>query len=409
MTLLIGWLALCVVGSLLALRRPAWILSAVIVTRVLIPGVAQGIVMPGLHPSAYLVLVFVLVRLVAAPALLAEALRPSRGGLIAIGLLVVWGFLDVLNPGGRGALNTLASLFSVFVAPALMFALIRHELVRRPRSEAVLLWPFLAVTLLEVPLAFWQVETGEAIVWQSVYQRMWWWGSVGRGLGTTGHGLQLALLFVAAIALSARVRSIAVRFVLAGAYILGIFYTDGRLALLLAIPAVGFLIFYSLRSWFRTFAFSGVIALGAWIGLESEAGQKLLEKFTDDGGSNAKRVAAFDWAFGHLGEFLVVGYPGNRDTRGVGVVNSSLENGFLMAALSYGAVFAVGLLALYVAYILKGFSALDRAFPAALAALLVAVGMNGSSSFMANALEGYVFWYALAFALARPGAAGGTT
>lgn len=402
MTLLIGWLGLCVVASIALQRRPAWILSAAIVTRVLVPGVAQGVVIPGLHPGVYLILVFVVVRLVLARALLMEALKLSRGGLIAMGLLVLWGMLDMLNPGGRGGFNTSASLISVYIAPFLMFAMIRHELLRRPKSEAILLWPFLLVTVLEVPLAYWQVRTGEAIVWQSIYERQWWWGEVGRGLGTTGHGLQLALLFVAGIGLSARVRSIFLRFALAGTYLLGIFYTDGRLALLLAIPALVFLIFFSLRSWLRTLTFSGLLAVAAWIGLESVPGQKLLEKFTDDGGSNAKRLAAIDWTFSHIREFLVVGYPGSRDTRGVGVVSSSLENGFLMAAMSYGAVFAAGLLIVYAVYILNGFSVFDRGVPAAMTALLMLIGMNGSSSFMANALEGYVIWFALAFAVSRP-------
>lgn len=201
------------------------------------------------------------------------------------------------------------------------------------------------------------------------------------------------------IALASVVRSVLFRFAYVVACWAALPWTNGRLGMMLAALTTAYLVFQSRRTPLRTVLFATLTGAGIVISLESEAGQELLRKFNDDGGSNQKRIDALKWGYAHWREFLFAGYPGNRDVRGSGLLQSTLENGFLMAGMAFGLVFAFILFMIYAVQLSRVFMANREARMWAVAGLVGVVAFFGSSSFMADSLDGVTTWIMLGVGL----------
>lgn len=375
-------------------NRPVLVLTAVVAVRVLVPGVAEGILTPFLHPAIYLLLAHVAVQVVFAWPRLRRSLRLPVPFALLVVFLAGWMMFNSLSDYGGGLLAGALSLARLLLLPLLLFLLIRDEVATRPGSERVFIWTLHVLGMFQVLLGQMQMNANAALVYEDLYRQMWWWDDyVYRALGTVGHGIQLGFFLAALIFLTLRLRQVSLRIVLSCVYLYGILLAEARLALIFALIASAIVLTASLfQRQVATLVWSVIVGSAAVPAiLVSEAYASVLGKFEDDQGSNEKRLEAFQWASDHLDEFFWTGYAGTRDLMGAGVIESSLENGYLIFGLSYGLFAAAVLAMVHLSISLGPLASLRRwplALPASLAALLSIGAFFGSSSFMAQALEG---------------------
>ncbi|MBP2268320.1 hypothetical protein J3A64_003784 [Pseudarthrobacter sp. PvP004] len=407
MSTLIIWIGLSLVVSVVFVRRMHVVLAAVIVVRILVPGVVQNEIMPGLHPSTYLFLCFVLVQLAFAPSIFGRVIRSAGvwpqailGGIAAVMMT------DVGNPGSAGLLDTTMFVLGIVWAPYYVFVFMRYSLRSIPGAGRVFLVTFTLLALVEAALSQLQVATGRTIVWESDFSKITYLtgklSELGSAIGTFGHGIQVGVFFAATIPLLSLIRSMLLRFTLAAVLLVTVPLAYGRMGLILTVIGFVFLVISGGRKVLRTVLFAMVVSIALLASIQGIAGEKLLQKFEDDNGSAALRVAAFDWFWEHTGEFLVGGYPGSRDLKGEGTLGSSLENGNFMMALMFGILVVAAFFIFMVYLLLSQIDIKEReSWPAVAAAVLILVSINGYSSVGANSIDIHLFWFVLAMASYR--------
>ncbi|SEJ17544.1 hypothetical protein SAMN04487917_104127 [Arthrobacter sp. yr096] len=406
MSTLIIWIGLCLVFSVVFVRRMHFVLAAVIVVRILVPGVVQNEVMPGLHPSMYLFLCFVLVQLAFAPSIFGRVIRSAGvwpqailGGIAAVMMT------DVGNPGSAGLLDTTMFVLGIVWAPYYVFVFMRYSIRSAPAAGKVFLVTFVLLGLAEAVLSQIQVATGRPLVWESDFSRIWLNGTqseLGAAIGTFGHGIQVGVFFAALMPLLALIRSMFLRFALAAVLLVTVPLAYGRMGLILTIVGFVFLVIIGGRRILRSVLLATAVAVALLVSIQGVAGEKLLHKFEDDNGSAALRVAAFDWFWEHTSEFFTGGYPGSRDLKGMGTLGSSLENGYFMMALMFGILVVVAFFVFMACLLLGHFKIKERdSWPGVAAAALIIVSINGYSSIGGNSIDIHLFWFVLAMASYR--------
>ncbi|GAA1351533.1 hypothetical protein [Falsarthrobacter nasiphocae] len=396
-------------GAVLA-RRPALVVFLAIGAYILIPGVARGVLTPFLHPGAYLVAGYAVAAAIIDRQWFSKAIQRSRGILAVAAVIVAYASIDALNEGTSGLPRLLQSLASFFLMPLTVFVIGRHVVAQTPKWARIYAAWLLVIGVVEIVLAYFQNLTGLTIVWGFVYRSMWFWGQgddVSRALGTTGHGIQLSVFLAMTICVTPMIRSTLVRFGYIGLAWIALPWTNGRLGMLLAGLATAYVFFYSRRTPLRTVLMSLIVLVGIGWSLQTEEGQKVIRKFSSDGGSNQKRIDALAWGRAHWREFLFSGYPGNRDVRGSGLLSSSLENGYLMAGMAFGLVVAAALFLLQVVTIARCVVGSPRARVWGLTSALGVIAFFGSSSFMADSLDGVTTWIFMGIGLGLADAARG--
>ncbi|MFJ4209293.1 hypothetical protein ACIPY2_12630 [Paenarthrobacter sp. NPDC089675] len=401
MTILFAWIGFCLVFSVVCRRRMHLVLAGVVISRILVPGVVQNEVMPGLHPSTYLFLVFVLVQAAFAPRTFVRAIR-SAGVWPQVFMAAIAAVMmtDVGNPGGPGLLDTTMFVLGNMWAPFYVFVFMRFSIRRIPGAGRLFLTTLVLLAIAEAVLAQVQVATGQPIVWQEAFSRIWLEGSkteLGAAIGTFGHGIQVGVFFAAVMPLLSLIPSLILRYSIAAVILATVPLAYGRMGLILTIVGFVFLITVGSRHIIRSLFFGAAAVVALLLSIQSVAGGKLLLKFEDDNGSAALRVAAFDWFWAHTDEFLVGGYPGNRDLKGVGTLGSSLENGYFMVALMFGIVAALALVA-FMVFMLAGQMKLKErlSWPGVASAAMIVVSINGYSSIGGNSIDVHLFWFVLA-------------
>lgn len=379
-------------------RWAGWVVATIVLTFVFIPVQAEGRFTPVLHPGAYLGAIFIAHALVTGRHDARNILRRSWPVWVALCGLSAYATLDLVNPFGGTAYDTAFTLIKLLWAPAVIYLCVRVVTARAEAHQRVIIGSLVIAGLVQVWLANQQVTTkGRAgYWWRSAYaENSWWWNDeFSLGLGTTGHTLQLGLFLAALVPLLFTLRAAWLRFTLAGAFIYGTTLATARASLVLSVGAVIVLLLQSARRWFATAI--GIALLAPFVGwfLASEGFRSTQQKFEADGGSAQLRRDAFTWAVQNRSDFMWFGYPGGRDLRGQGLLGSSLENGYLMAGLQFGLVFAGALLVFHLSAILiplrNGMDGTRVAL--ALSCLVTWVGFFGSSSFMTGALESWTWW-----------------
>ncbi|MFJ6535789.1 hypothetical protein ACIQH5_06125 [Paenarthrobacter sp. NPDC091711] len=406
MSTLIIWIGLCLVFSVVFVRRMHFVLAAVIAVRLLVPGVVQNDVMPGLHPSTYLFLCFVLVQVVFAPTIFGRVIRSAGvwpqaiiGGMAAVMMT------DVGNPGSAGLLDTAMFVLGIVWAPYYIFVFMRYSIRSLPGAGKAFLVAFTLLALTEAVLSQIQVATGRPLVWESEFSKIWLTGTVselGAAIGTFGHGIQVGVFFAAVMPLLALIKSMFLRFTLAAVLLVTVPLAYGRMGLILTVVGFVFLVIIGGQKVLRSILLAAVVLGALLISIQGEAGEKLLRKFEDDNGSAALRVAAFDWFWEHTSEFFSGGYPGSRDLKGVGTLGSSLENGYFIMALMFGILAVVAFFIFMLCLLFGQIDIKDRAsWPGTAAAALIIVAINGYSSIGANSIDIHLFWFVLAMASYR--------
>lgn len=389
-------------------NHTVWVLGLIVVLYVAIPGQADGIIVPFMHPGSYLTFILVAQLLLTRDRdEMAVLLRPMLLVVVAFGVILCLGTLDLLNPYKSDAQAVFSSLLRVFLAPFLLLPLTFLELRRRPSSMKVLRWILLSVGIAEAIIAIVQFQTDmdQWVFWRSYYELSYWWTEgFPLPLGTTGHPLQLAAYLSMCIPLLARLRSPVVAVAIGGLFLYSCALATGRVSTALAAAGIIFVLLWQGRRWVAASA-AAVMAVGLGLQLwRSEGLVTLRAKIQDDQGSAKLREQALQWALEHMDEFVWYGYPGGHDLRGTGILRSSLENGYLIAGLSFGMVFAVSLLLVHVYAMVTPLFRTLRSAPEVLATSFVWVGFFASSSFMAFAIDGRAFWMlaGMAWAVAAP-------
>jgi hypothetical protein len=403
---LIVWIGLSLVFSVVFVRRMHIVLAAVIVVRILVPGVVQNEVMPGLHPSTYLFLCFILVQLAFSPAIFGRVIRSAGvwpqaiiGGIAAVMMT------DVGNPGSAGLLDTTMFVLGIVWAPYYVFVFMRYSIRSIPGAGRAFLVTFTVLAVAEAVLSQIQVATGRPVVWESDFSRIWLTGTVselGAAIGTFGHGIQVGVFFAALMPLLAMIKPMLLRFTLAAVLLVTVPLAYGRMGLILTVVGFVFLVIIGGRKVLRSILFAAVVLAALLVSIQGVAGEKLLRKFEDDNGSAALRVAAFDWFWEHTAEFFTGGYPGSRDLKGVGTLGSSLENGYFMMALMFGILVVVAFFIFMMCLLIGQTDIRERqSWPGAAAAALIIVAINGYSSIGGNSIDIHLFWFVLAMASYR--------
>lgn len=406
MSALIIWIGLGLVLSVVFVRRMHIVLAVVIAVRLLVPGVVQNVVMPGLHPSTYLFLCFVLVQVVFAPTIFGRVIRSAgvwpQATFCGIAAVMM---TDVGNPGSAGLLDTAIFVFGGVWAPYYIFVFMRYSIRSIPGSGKTFLVSFTLLALTEALISQIQVATGRPLVWESDFSRIWLTGTVselGAAIGTFGHGIQVGVFFAATMPLLALIKSMFLRFTLAAVLLVTVPLAYGRMGLVLTVVGFVFLVIIGGQKVLRSTVLATVVLGALLISIQGVAGEKLLRKFEDDNGSAALRVAAFDWFWEHTTEFFSGGYPGSRDLKGVGTLGSSLENGYFMMALMFGILAAVAFFIFMICVLFGQIDIKEReSWPGVAAAALIIVSINGYSSIGGNSIDIHLFWFVLAMASYR--------
>lgn len=407
MSTLIIWIGLSLVISVVFVRRMHVVLAAVIVVRILVPGVVQNEVMPGLHPSTYLFVCLVMVQLVFTPRVFGQVIRSAGvwpqailGGIAAIMMT------DVGNPGSAGLLDTAMFVLGIVWAPYYVFVFMRYSLRSLPGAGKTYLLTFTLLALAEAVLSQLQVATGRPLVWESDFSKITYLtdriDDLGSAIGTFGHGIQVGVFFAATIPLLALLRSMFLRFTLAAVLLVTVPLAYGRMGLILTVAGFVFLVISGGRKVLRTVLFATVVVVALLTSIQGIAGEQLLQKFEDDNGSAALRVAAVDWFWEHTADFLTGGYPGSRDLKGAGTLGSSLENGYFMMALMFGILVVAAFVVFMICLLLSQVDIREgESWPGVVSAVLILISINGYSSIGANSIDIHLFWFVLAMASYR--------
>lgn len=394
------WVTGSVIVSLLFWRRPAVLLSAIVLARLIIPGVAQGRIMPVFHPAEALLLIHLCVQLLFAWPQTVRALSAARGVTCVSVIILLFSSVDLLSDQSSVG-GVAASGFRVIVFPALLFLLIRDEVFRHgERSLGIFIYPIIAMGLVQVYLGEVQVTTGRSIVWSQYYRLFWWFneGDVGRGMGTIGHYIQYGGFLATIIPLTLWIKWPLVRLPVAFLLVYGVLVSGSRVPLIMALIALSVVILFTfLRNPVQTIIL-GIVAGGSAASVFlSEAGVRMLARFQDGRVSNGLRLEAYWWFFERWRDFIWTGYPGARDLRGTGILGSSLENGYLIFGMSAGLALSGVLLILHAVLALGSYGRLASR-PGLGVGLMIAAGMNvvfgfASSSFATGGTEVFLLMF----------------
>lgn len=398
MTLLLGWLLLAVAIAHFTRRWPVVAAILVAYVYILVPNQAEGQILPRYHPAAYLAITVLGYRLLTNRENEREIIGRYLWILVAALALTGYAGIDLLQHGG--VTTWIGTVGRMLWIPIAVFLLLLTVFVRRPRALATFSWALILMSAFQVYLANLQhISDGRSgFWWRSYLERSWWWTDQWSiGMGTTGHPLQLGLLLAGVTPLLIVVRQVWLRFGLIALFLYGAAIATARTAIVLIAIGGAYIVLRSSRRVFAT-AVGAIVAVPlAQYFLNTTAADSTLSKFQSDGGSAQLRGDARIWAWAHRDEFMFFGYPGGRDVRASGILGSSLENGYLMVGLQFGLVLAAAIGVFHLVLIFKPWLGRPiRLLPYFLSAFFLFVGLNGSSSFMAQALEGTTFWMFLA-------------
>ncbi|MBF0807542.1 hypothetical protein E4U03_02775 [Rothia nasimurium] len=397
MALLAGWLVLCFVLASAFASRPVWLFSAAIIIRILVPFYASNAWMVGLHMAGYLVAATAIMQLVLYRPRVIRVLLNSKTELALFSVLVVLMLVNSVS-AYSSIIDTLMNLAIIYLTPFTLYLLLKMEIHRLGlRAIQVISVPFHLTMLYEFWLAMRQEETGEILVYSQIAQNALWFQTsddLGRSYGTLEGGLELSTLCVFAISMTYWVRNSALRIALIMAYTYTNLLGNGRAAVAIGI-VVAIAVIVCARSSATAKIFSIVAGVFGFLFLySSEAGQSIIEKMNNDGGSNQKRFDALTWVGNNFQHFIMMGYPGDRDLRASGQLSSSLENAYLIAAMGYGLIFSAILIMLQLYIVLRNARSLSGAVMGLAALGVIFVNMT-NSGFTTNSNSAYLIWIAL--------------
>ncbi|MDO5697676.1 MAG: hypothetical protein Q4G51_06840 [Dermatophilus congolensis] len=202
-----------------------------------------------------------------------------------------------------------------------------------------------------------QRMASQTILWDAAYATQDWYTTmVPRFMGTLDHPLVLAMVLVSAVPLTVGVKRWWLRLPMIAILLSGIFITQSRLGLVVAVAAAGYVLVFGeaggrvrVAQWIVAAAF-GIAALSGGL-LEGT-----LDRFVGADDSTQARVQATEYFLGILPDHLWLGQGILRsfDVASRGGLGSSLENSLFMMIIDFGGVTTVFYYGLLVALIVVG-------------------------------------------------------
>lgn len=397
MALLAGWLLVCFILASVFASRPIWLIATAISIRILVPFYVSNAYIVGLHFAGYLVAATVIMQIILYRPRVARLLLNSKTEISLFAVCVALMLINSVSAYST-TVDTLMNLAIVYFTPFALYLLMKMEFHRLGIHAVNVVSAVFHLTMLyEFWLAIQQDETGEILVYSQITQNALWFqvsDNVGRSYGTLEGGLELSTLCIFAVAMTYWVRNGFLRIALIMAYTYTNLLGNGRAAVFIGL-VVAVVVLLTAKSSGTGKILSFITGILGFLFLyNSEAGQSIIEKINDDGGSNQKRVDALIWVGKNYQHFIMTGYPGERDLKSSGQLASSLENAYLIAAMGYGLIFAAILIALQLYIILRN-SRSVAGFTMGAAALGVIIVNMTNSGFTTNSNSAYLIWIAL--------------
>lgn len=391
------WSVLCVAFVATQWPRPAVVLSAVVLLRVLVPSTAGGLLLgdwegnAALHPATVLLVVHC-----------ALGLHGHRRGVVAevaahrgwyAGVAVVAFLLVVQATLGSGP-TSLLGLTNAVLAPMLLCFVARTSEQVVPgtlrRLALVFLGAMLVVTVVVVVQFIlrsdlpWGLMDGPAISGRGQF----------RPRGTLDSPLDLGFAAAVAVPLTAFIHRPPVRLVVALAFLSTVVLTASRVPTVVALAGAVWVIARSTRSFAAvlTIIVSGCAAV--FLSLRTPLLDGLVERVTgDDGNSSSARGAATQYIAEHIWDhtFAGGGWGAAWQLKGQ-VLRTSLENSYAILAFDLGLMPVILLVLVLLRPVLDA-RAPAGARLAASAGVLLGFGYSGFATMSAAST---VLWLALA-------------
>lgn len=345
MAQLVVWMVICVAVALSLQKRPVFVLSAVLVLRILVPSSGGWVIIgdwvgnAAIHPASLLLLTWAPFALLANSRVVARELRrhPLIHAFIALAVL-----LFVVVAFVRGGPTSLIGLTNSVLAGVLFFFMVRTTDLATPGSAYRVIRVLITVMAAESVLVIFQWATNSLLPWGAIVQ----FPLATRALGTFDSPLDLGLAAALTVPLLVVVRRGLVRYASAMLLLAAVALSESRTPTIFAVLGVAYLVLSSMKS-VRSFV-AMVVVLGAavavFINVPILSG--LTERFTgDDGNSAAARSVATDYIFDNISSVLVFGNGWGSSYRLKGtLLETSLENGYAILAFDLGGVAVLCLL-----------------------------------------------------------------
>ncbi len=338
----LAWAALCVGAAWLWHRHLEWSVLAIALVWTAMPGVARSIFALGpidLHPAAVLALVTFVVQLVRDRHRLLWATHQSPGVTTLLGAVALAATLEtlMLSRGPEGVMFAVEQVLCTIAVVVLTGA----ALLDRPAFAGRLAGWLVALVAVQSVLATAQAGIGQAVLYQSSFEKQYWYGkaSFDRWMGTTDHPLVLSLMIVMVAPLLARRMNGALRAVALVALAAGILAAQSRTGIAVFTVEVVYLLARARMGFLPRLVTAVTISLGIALAAVMGAFTNIILRLTtDDGGSADARARSVDWILANAHDYawLGLGMNQNYSLAGAAGFGTSFENSFIMQMIDMG-------------------------------------------------------------------------
>lgn len=304
-------------------------------------------------------------------------------------------FAVLVNYAAQG-FQAISLVLNLMMAPMMWFLMAMLTIRNDRRLLPRFVLTFLVSAMINAVVALLQFASKSVIFYGEYYANEYWFSSeLSRAIGLADSSVSLGMILVAATPLLATFRRPSARLGLSVIFLLAAITTQSRVSV--AMVAIG--VFYVLFA--GKFTVGRVVSLGAFVVaalviMSGPLANGLFARIRDDNNSTALRTDALDYFGGIWENVIFSGFGAGRGVslRTEGVLESSLENGYLIYAYEFGIVFAVALLAVQAILIFR--RPIRRNFgPGTFAASLVVINVFSFSSIGASGAMSFVIWFAI--------------
>lgn len=405
MVQLAGWLAVSFALAWIGRSRPIHLVCLALLLWSVVPAVAGHIITglsPGpmaFHPATWLLLCIVAVQVVTNPSAMSQALARHIYLVLGLSLFVVGAAITSYATGSGG----FRLLFDQAVGPMLLFWVVVAFAPGHKDRILLLRNTLLLAVAVQCALALVQRLAGSILLYQSDYERLYWFNPAkfDRWMGTTDSPLVLSLAIGVASALTVSLQRNSVRLGLMVLFLAGSLVIQSRTGIVTIGLVVLFIVVRSRMALWARVLYSLLIVAAGYLLLTSSLVTGLTQRIADDLGSADARIRAVNLFASRWLDFFLVGggLTSSYDFgRGSGL-RTSLESSYLMYAVDTGIVLASIYFGAQLWLIIRHL--VRPGLPGLGIAALVGFGLqNMFSGVAASNLTGIVVWAAIAMLVA---------
>lgn len=322
--------------------RSHWAIGLYLAAWTFLPYTATVRLVPGsVHPATWFILAALAVSILAKPRSYARAI--NRRPALFILLLAVLGCTAITFRGG----GSVPLFLDQIAGPTAALLILLAASIRAPASTPATINLVVIISVVLAALGLIEFASGQKLFFTEANTAYYYWYAADpRIMATTAHPLVYAATLAATIPLLARYtgffRTVGAAAVLAA----GVLLSDGRVALIVAVLGLVYLLVRSRLRFGPKFLLVVAGTIAGVIVASSIQTYGVYQRIIADGGSTIVRAEAVEWFLDSMWSFPVVGggmgtsYTASRNAG----LNSSLESFPLQAAVDFGLVPAAFLL-----------------------------------------------------------------